>query len=56
MGNDKLVFCKGCEEMVTELIDEYDYELCTECNDKYVNHTGWCGLSCCLGGGCDQSC
>jgi len=52
----KLLFCKGCEEMVDELFNDHGYKLCSDCNEKYDNKTGYCSLNCCLGGGCDQTC
>lgn len=53
---NKLVYCKGCDEMVNKLTNNYGTKLCDKCNDKYDNKTGYCSLSCCLGNGCDETC
>jgi len=50
------LYCKGCDEFCDEYGTEYRNDICKECEEIYNNKTGWCGLSCCLGNGCDQSC
>lgn len=49
-------WCVGCEDWVEVVGNEYNVDLCPDCEDIYCNATGWCGLSCCLGNGCDNSC
>jgi len=48
--------CDWCEEVLTESYREKGHLLCGECWEIYENQTGYCGLSCCMGQGCDQSC
>lgn len=48
--------CEGCEEYVSEVHDYHGYKLCAECCDRYDNKTGYCSLSCCISGRCDESC
>ena len=50
------LYCKGCDEYCDKYGDYNGLYICEECDNKYDNKTGWCGLSCCLGNGCDQSC
>lgn len=50
------LYCKGCDEYTDKYGTEYINDICLECEEKYNNKTGYCGLSCCLGNGCDQSC
>jgi hypothetical protein len=50
------LYCEGCGEQVPKLNTDYGYKLCDACNDKFNDVTGYCSLSCCLGGGCDDSC
>jgi hypothetical protein len=49
-------WCKGCEEWTNKYGEQSGNDLCEECDRKYDNKTGYCSLSCCLGGGCDESC
>ena len=50
-------YCQGCDEEITNGYESVNHDkLCKECDDAYDNQTGYCSLSCCLGGGCDQSC
>ena len=50
------LYCKGCDEYCDKYWEYNGLDICEECDNKYDNKTGWCGLSCCLGNGCDQSC
>ena len=50
------LYCKGCDEYCDKYGELNGMDLCCECDEIYYNKTGWCGLSCCLGNGCDQSC
>ena len=53
----KIGCCEGCDNVEVELTNDYKhYWLCKECNDSYNNKTGWCSLSCCISGRCDQTC
>lgn len=54
---------RGCgksypEDMMTKHTDWNDdiWLACPECEDKLNDSTGYCGMSCMFGYGCDQSC
>lgn len=58
MIESELEYCAGCDCKVpnSDMSDDTGHWLCLDCTNKYDNQTGYCGLNCCLGGGCDDSC
>ena len=52
-NNTKL--CDWCNKPILGN-ESYKFNLCSDCEDNCVDHTGYCSLSCCMGEGCDDSC
>lgn len=51
-------YYEGCESYTDEELSHIDKGryLCDEWYEAYDDKTGYCGLYCCLGYGCDQTC
>lgn len=55
----KTKHCEWCDEEISpdyKYVGSNGYTLCEECDSKYDNKTGYCSLSCCITGECDDSC
>lgn len=48
--------CEHCEKQVPKKNYNGEYEICEDCIEDLPNKTGYCGMSCRLGFGCDDSC
>lgn len=48
----------GCERTDTEEHSFHgeSFYTCSECDEKAIDSTGYCSLTCILGYGCDYSC
>lgn len=46
----------GCDKEATHYKKDLDAWLCEEHEDSIEDQTGYCGTSCKLGYGCDESC